>query len=52
MIYVSQALNLLYNITVEFNVFLTVVFTGNIFIEKKHIVQIYFNYKTERKGRV
>jgi len=51
MIYVSQALNLLYYITVKFNIFLAVVFTGNIFTEK-NIVKIYFNYKTARKGVV
>lgn len=34
MIYVSQALDLLYYITVKFNTFLAVVFTGNIFTEK------------------
>lgn len=34
MIYVSQALNLLYYITVKFNIFLAVVSTENIFTEK------------------
>ena len=51
MTYVSQALNLLYYTTVNFNIFLAVVFTGNIFTEKNTLWKsILIIRQTEKAG--